>query len=885
MLLAILPVKTLADSGDIFSANITVGSNNAVPCIFKVLTEPADGKNGTVQIGDDWTAINTATQGELIIPEQVKRVKNGVELTYDVTVIGYKAFQSCQNLSGNLIIPSTITAIGNFAFYDCTGLNGTLTIPSTVTEIGNRAFYNCSNLTGNLVIPPLVTTIQYETFYNCKGLTGALSIPSNVKTIGASAFYGCEGFTGNLTIPSTVTTIGINAFYNCSGLTGNLEIPSGVKTIGNSAFSGCTGFTGNLTIPSTVTTIGSYAFINCINLSSLQFEPGINIDTIAEGAFKGCSGLIGSLSIPDKVTKIGESAFEGCRKLTGPLTIPDSVTTIGNKAFGNCTALTCKLTIPENVTAIGSQAFYNCKLEFVAFLSTAAPSVSANSFNGTYPIYYPSDGNGYDGGDWTYYSGRMVSDKEEKPNVIFTATGPDTGTLSGVASGMKYKINDGEWKNIDINDDINLTGLTACTITIVKKGNGSTTTDSEPQTITVTKAATPTAGKVDCTTIDNNNGKLTGLTTSMEYKLSTDSEWKAVTESEITDLASGTYNVRVKASGAVLASDMQNITIEAYKEPVTEIQNGGSVTGTDLDKLISVGKTLMVNGDKGARLVFSIDALKEIDRQTSGEIMVEIKDVSSAHQEKFPCKKVFSITVSSGSSIISDFGGLVTISLPYELRNGEREQDVTVWYLTSNGTITKIPCTYDQRTKLATFTVAYFSQYMVGVSETTPWVNPFSDVNKNDWFYSAVEFVNRNSLFLGTSDTNFSPDSPMTRAMLWTVLGRLNGSSFSGSDAFNSARIWAMGAGITDGTNPDANITREQVVTILWRYAGSPKVGGNLSKFSDAGSVASYATDAMAWAVENGIIEGANGALIPQDNATRAQVAAILQRFVQKIAK
>ena len=319
--------------------------------------------------------------------------------------------------------------------------------------------------------------------------------------------------------------------------------------------------------------------------------------------------------------------------------------------------------------------------------------------------------------------------------------------------------------------------------------------------------------------------------------------------------------------------------------PVTHIDNGGSTTGSNLDQLVSGGKTLTVDGDKGAKLVFDTEALKGISGQTSGDIKVEMKDVSTEHQENLPSKLVFSLTVSSGSSTVSNFGGAVTVSLPYELKEGERAQNVTVWHLASDGTMTEIPCTYDPVTKLATFKVTHFSLYVVGVTDTALWVNPFTDVAESDWFYGAVEFAKRNGLFAGTGASTFSPNSPMTRAMLWTVLGRLDGQSLSGSSVFDAARIWAMGAGITDGTNPDGSITREQMVTILWRYAGSPKAGGDLSKFSNAGSVANYAADAMAWAVENGIIAGANGALMPQDNATRAQVAAVLQRFIKEAAK
>ncbi len=318
--------------------------------------------------------------------------------------------------------------------------------------------------------------------------------------------------------------------------------------------------------------------------------------------------------------------------------------------------------------------------------------------------------------------------------------------------------------------------------------------------------------------------------------------------------------------------------------PVAKIKSGGSITGTNLDQLISKGNTLTVDGDNGAKLVFDADALKGIDVQTSGDIKVEIKDVSAEHQDAHEGKLVFSLTVSSGRDTISNFGGRVTVYLPYELKEGERAQGVTVWHLASDGTMTEIPCTYNPATKLATFMVTHFSLYVVGVDGAEPWVNPFSDVRESDWFYGTVEFANRNGLFVGTGADTFSPNSPMTRDMLWTVLGRLDGQSFSGSGVYNTARSWAIGAGITDGANPNGNITREQMVTILWRFTGSPKVGGNLSKFSDAGSVASYAADAMAWAVEKGIVAGTNGALMPQGNATRAQVAGILQRFIEGMA-
>lgn len=164
----------------------------------------------------------------------------------------------------------------------------------------------------------------------------------------------------------------------------------------------------------------------------------------------------------------------------------------------------------------------------------------------------------------------------------------------------------------------------------------------------------------------------------------------------------------------------------------------------------------------------------------------------------------------------------------------------------------------------------------------TLWKNPFVDVSDQNWFYGSVKFVLEKGLFFGTSDTTFSPNVPMTRAMLWTVLARLDGQNLSaGGSWYEKAQQWAKNKGLSDGFNPNDSITREQLVTMLWRYAGSPKPGGDLSRFSDADHVADYAKEAMAWAVEKGLIQGEGGRLMPQGNAERAQLAAILLRFCQ----
>jgi len=349
----------------------------------------------------------------------------------------------------------------------------------------------------------------------------------------------------------------------------------------------------------------------------------------------------------------------------------------------------------------------------------------------------------------------------------------------------------------------------------------------------------------------------------------------------IVHIYGGTVTVMGSDGGAGIGGGNGSYTLPS---PVSEIKSGESVYKSNLDQLVFSGKNLTVTGDNCAKLVFDTEALKCIAGQTSDPIKVEIEDVSAEYQNSHPDKKVFYLTVSSCNKTITNFNGKVTVILPYELNEGENEENVTVWYLTNSGILIELPCKYDPETKLITFEVTHFSLYMIGIDT---WTNPFVDVNENDLFYENVKFAKQNNLFVGTSNTNFSPESPMTREMLWTVIGRVDGGEkLYGDGVFEAAREWAMSAGITDGTNPKSNITREQIVTILWRYAGKPEANGDLSEFSDAESVSDYACDAMVWAVENGIIHGNdNGMLMPQDNATRAEFAAIMQRFIEATVK
>ena len=145
-----------------------------------------------------------------------------------------------------------------------------------------------------------------------------------------------------------------------------------------------------------------------------------------------------------------------------------------------------------------------------------------------------------------------------------------------------------------------------------------------------------------------------------------------------------------------------------------------------------------------------------------------------------------------------------------------------------------------------------------------------------------MQYVADKGLMSGTGNGSFSPNAPTTRAMLMTVLARYAGEDTTGGATwYEKGMNWAKAYGVSDGTNPNANITREQLVTMLYRYADSPAADGSLTAFADNATVSPYAVSAMQWAVANGIVNGSNGRLNPQNNATRAEVAAILMRFCE----
>ena len=190
------------------------------------------------------------------------------------------------------------------------------------------------------------------------------------------------------------------------------------------------------------------------------------------------------------------------------------------------------------------------------------------------------------------------------------------------------------------------------------------------------------------------------------------------------------------------------------------------------------------------------------------------------------------------------------------------------------------------------------------VETEAPVGEPFLDVNEGDWFYDAVAYAYENGLMDGVGGNRFAPNSATTRGMLVTILYRLEGEPAVTGEAgfddvaagqwYTDAVIWAAANDIVNGIGdnqfgPENTLTREQLVTMLYRYAQNKgydvTASADLSGYPDAGQIQSWAQEAMTWAVAEGIVEGMDGNLNPAGHATRAQIATILMRFCEGVAK
>ena len=389
---------------------------------------------------------------------------------------------------------------------------------------------------------------------------------------------------------------------------------------------------------------------------------------------------------------------------------------------------------------------------------------------------------------------------------------------------------------------------------------------------------------------------------------------------EFTNIFSPWLPVTVTAAPKSNDANVSSITVAGVEATAGE-NNTYTVTlpyGTD----VTAGSFVIVTSDAGATVgaltnegnVWTFTVTAE-DRVTSKTYTVT---VSFTEAPKSNDAGVSSITV-AGFKAVAGANNSYTVTVPYGtvVKTGSfvivtRHPRATVSALTNTRNIWSFTVTAEDGVTTAVYTVTVNTAALPepitpGVDNKKPASKPevklpFTDVSTSDWFYDDVAFVYKNGLFSGTDSRSFSPNASMTRAMLVTVLYRLEGEpTVTGRSSFTDVRsgayyekavIWAAANGIVTGTDstsfsPDAKVTREQLAAILYRYAQYRKLdtdaSAKLNSFTDADSVSAYASEALGWAVSEGLINGASGKLMPKGDATRAQVAAILHRLVKNV--
>ena len=276
------------------------------------------------------------------------------------------------------------------------------------------------------------------------------------------------------------------------------------------------------------------------------------------------------------------------------------------------------------------------------------------------------------------------------------------------------------------------------------------------------------------------------------------------------------------------------------------------------------------------------------DSETVGKLAETGKDVTVSVKENQDGTTTVDVTV-DGKTVDAD----VKIELPAAGGDGK-----VLVVINADGTETVVKKSFRDGKKMYAIVPAGAAVRIVDAEGKA-----FVDVKDGDWFAPSVAFVTCRELFLGTGADRFAPDLPMSRAMLVTVLYRLEDAKSEGGSSFDDvdpaawyaeAVAWAAESGIVVGTGtgfkPNAPATREQIATILYRYANliglDTSAKGELSSFADGGDTSDWAEDAMAWAVGAGLFRGdETGALDPGGTATRAQVAAIFERLVELIVK
>lgn len=922
------------------------------------------------------------------IPGSVERIDNNafcdctgmtsVKLNKGLKVIGEGGFNDCEGLT-SLVLPEGLTTLEERAFYDCENIER-FTFPKSLTDMEDSSIYTSKWYEGladgtelycgsvflgckgkkypsKLTVRPGTKTVLISDYDDLEGVN-ELILPDGLESLSITAGGGSIA---KLTVPESVHYINLRKFAHLT----DLKLPT-TAVLEESCFSGCYRIK-NLTIPKGNTTlkglsVGRTAHVvlpddvlevrgpisngdpyrydtkdGNSNLKSIDLK---NVRILTGGALSDCVALE-SVTLPDSLIALGDGVFSGCARLRS-IKGGKNVRQIGDGCFGGCTTLTDFGDLEKNVTRVGSGAFQNC-------------GWFHDQPNGV--VYFGKVAYAYKG---TMPENTVLALKEDTVSVTYSFIAGqielnptfDFPTLAGLilpqsckyvdgyafsgAENMKFidlggvqyisncAFNSSSCEAIVLPDSVRFVGdnaFSAAHLKAIHLNDGLRALDEgaffsygEGKGVTVPASVIyigPQAlgwSPVDpddflggSKTIDGFVIRGTAGTAAQTYAVDNEIAFetapcaahKLVTETVAATCQEGGYTretctvcgyTNVTARTAPVAhKPVANDPIEAT------CTRPGYTGGTHC---AFCGLTLTQPTQTPALGHDEVVATEEYEYSAYyGMIRHYCRRCELKWYE-----------TDGGSGHVHDYTYRTDTVYPTCIKAGYTEHFCACGESYRDG-----------------YTAALGHNYVNGICSRCGNVEgtcdggdacpskPYHDVDTGRWYHEGVDYAIAHGLMNGVGNGMFEPESSMTRAMLVTVLWRYAGSPAEGTNTFvdvkpnqwyTQAVAWAAKYGVVNGVGhgmfePDGNVTREQMAAILYRYANGVGIDtsarGNLAAFPDRNQVSSYAVDALSWCNAMGIIggtkEGGVDYLDPQGFATRAQVATILMRYIEKVVK
>ena len=756
-------------------------------------------------------------------------------------------------VKGSLLGGQTLTISGTGAMPDFDFPNGNLAPWWNYEALGMLTSFGNFKLEGELkkvVIKDGVTNVSNYALFFLPAAT-QVTLPESVTSIGRYGIAMCSKLTG-LSIPKGVTGIGDFGLAG-NGLTA-VTLPDGLQSLGRGAFDSCASLT-NTTLPAAITAVPGKCFADCTKLLNVKYAG--TVTAIGDLAFESCKALTAA-PIPETVTEIGASAFTGCTALTD-VTIPAGVSTIPEDCFRGCTALT-DINLPGTVTSVGHNAFTGCTALKDVRCYGAAPAVEpgnseAHSFEpATVTIHYnPAMSWTLDAdGKWQGYT---VSDKGACTHTDYDttertvpATCGEAGRVDTICSNCGEVVATRELPPTGAHDWDDGTVTTAPTET------------------------TPGVRTFTCTVCGDIREETIPATGTHDYQF---------TKTVAPTCTDGGYDLYT-CSGCG-ATERRNLTDAAGHK-----WDGGTVTTAPTE---------------------TTPGVRTFTCTVCSQTRTEAIHATGAHDYQFT-KNVAPTCTDGGYDLYTCSGCGATERRNLTDAAGHKWDGGTVTTAPTETTpgVRTFTCTVCDQTRTEAIPATGASTCTGGPS--CPSYGLHDVAGPDYWAHKGIDYCVRNRLMSGVGAGTFSPDTACTRAQIVKILYNLSGNQTDYSYYYlpftdvapgawyYNAVAWAYCNDVTSGTSatmftPNAAITRQQLVTFLYRYTVkyAPEFTGNaapISAFPDAGSVANWAYAAMSWAVGNGLIQGNahdNGLdyLDPNGSATRAQTATIIMRYCQLI--